>query len=129
MPLSLTSSVNEPLSLPAKAAAQTALRGAAIGPGSAAARRVVDASGAGDGAGRSQRQREDARSNRPEPRAARERTIPLQSGSALALVLAEEQNLSRRQSLALGSYLQTQALAPRLQNTGSELIVGVDTFV
>ena len=127
---SLASSVNQPLPLPA-AGLQTALRGAAVPQGSAEGVRVADPSAAGDkaGSGRSQLERDDARANRPEPRAARERNISSQTGSALALALAEEQNLSRQQSLALGSYLQTQSLAPQSQNAGSELIVGVDTFV
>ncbi|MBT8139417.1 MAG: hypothetical protein KJP25_06600 [Gammaproteobacteria bacterium] len=48
--------------------------------------------------------------------------------NALALALAEDQNLSRQQSLALGSYLQAQSLSVEPVESGRELLVGVDTF-
>lgn len=56
------------------------------------------------------------------------RAVPLRNASDFAQSIADEQNLSRGQSLALGSYLQTQALVQERDDSGRELLVGVDTY-
>lgn len=105
---------------------------------SAAARRNVPATVAGElaGAENGTRGRDDtarlvqqalptANDQRPDPLVA----APRRSDSARALLLAEEQNLTRNESLALSSYAATEALAAAGESDGRELLVGIDLFV